>query len=268
MAGVHVHALPLVRLRHACAVTTATDDDARVVAGGGSGAAATGAGGGALGAATGAADASESAAGAGAGSADVGTGVAGSSAVGAGLSFAVSAGANAARSSRIAFDSNQYQPAASNRGNTTLKTNAIPRDRLRVAGTAVAVRRVTGAADGGRGAAGDDGTDDAARCRGAAWGDGAGVCFGGEGGAVRGCGSARCGAGVARSGGAVALCGGVPLGSGGAADDAGAGEGATACGVLNGTPRALQNCSRFSRLVMTNGSFGGRLAVAIAYALR
>ena len=263
----HVHALPLVRLRHACAVTTATDEDARLVAGGGPGAAATGAGGGTLGAATGAADASESATGAGAGSADVGTGVAGLSAVGAGLSPAVSAGANAARSSR-AFDSNQYQPAASNRGNTTLKTNAVPRDRLRVAGTAVAVRRVTGAADDGRGAAGDDGTGDAARCGGAAWGDGAGVCFGGEGGAVRGCGSARCGAGVARSGGAVALCGGVSLGSGGADDDAGAGEGATACGVLSGRPRALQNCSRFSRLVMTNGSFGGRLAVAIAYALR
>jgi hypothetical protein len=72
---------------------------------------------------------------------------------------------------------------------------------------------------------------------------------------------------------------------GGGADDAagpnadnafGAGDETTGGGSFGsfadasfkGMPRAVQNCSRFSRLVVTNGSFAGKFEVAMAYARR
>jgi hypothetical protein len=59
--------------------------------------------------------------------------------------------------------------------------------------------------------------------------------------------------------------GGAGAFGGGAAGGADAGDDAIAGGVcLNGTPRAAQNCSRFARLVETNGSPGGNIEVAMA----
>jgi hypothetical protein len=70
-------------------------------------------------------------------------------------------------------------------------------------------------------------------------------------------------AGGADAGGAATLggCAGGRIGASG--DDRG-----DTGGLLNGRPRAWQNCSRFSRLVTKNGSVGTSLATAMAYARR
>jgi hypothetical protein len=132
---------------------------------------------------------------------------------------------------------------------------AIGSDDRSLAGTASMERAGIDGAGVVRAEAGDE--DEDATVRGgvlcesgaeAAFGDGATV-FGGD------------GAALGRD--ATAVAGGAAEALGG-----GAGEGAGAAGGggvwLNGTPRAAQNCSRFSRLVARNGSLAGRLAVAIA----
>ena len=74
-------------------------------------------------------------------------------------------------------------------------------------------------------------------------------------------GAARGGAGTsARGGGAVVTGSGAGAGVGGSGDGARA---ATTAGRSNGIPCDVQNCARFSRLVVTNGSDAGSVAVAI-----
>jgi hypothetical protein len=70
-------------------------------------------------------------------------------------------------------------------------------------------------------------------------------------------------------GGADAAGGAAALG-GGAGGRIGASDGdrGNTGGLLNGRPRAWQNCSRFSRLVTKNGSVGASFATAMAYARR
>jgi hypothetical protein len=63
--------------------------------------------------------------------------------------------------------------------------------------------------------------------------------------------------------GAATLGGGAGGRIGASADDRG-----DTGGLLNGRPRAWQNCSRFSRLVTKNGSVGASFATAMAYARR
>src|SRR5580765_8496233 len=79
-------------------------------------------------------------------------------------------------------------------------------------------------------------------------------------GAGRGGGIARGGAGA--STGAWARAGGGTTGAGGA------GGSTTFCGTSTGSERALQNSSRFCRLVSTNGCSGGNAAVTISHARR
>ena len=115
---------------------------------------------------------------------------------------------------------------------------------------------------------GDNGTADDERS-GKSSSDGGAAARGGGGAA--GFGTAAFGA--AGFGGA----GGGGAGRGGGADEAvgaradeavGAGDEATGGISFNGKPRAVQNCSRFSRLVVTNGSLDGKLDVAMTCARR
>ena len=332
VAGVHVHASDRIKLRHACAVTTVTDDDGRVAADGGAGAVttpgaeATGAGGATVGSAAGAA--LGSAAALVAGCEGLGSGGAGSAA-GAGVLPGVASADDVARSGGV-LDANQYHPAATRTraaspsmiarhgprlatgtgtaecviGNVAAGSGAItacdrrgmsPRGTERAALAGVEVRGgVTdlGGAAGLVGVAGLVGTEvgeiAVSDRNGMSAIDGGCAALAGVAvrGAVAGFGGAAARGGttvcatapglgeVAPLGGAAVFGGAVvdgaaALGGGGGGRIGASGDdrGDTG-GLLNGRPRAWQNCSRFSRLVTKNGSVGASFETAMANARR
>ena len=263
VAGAHVHAPVRVRLRHTSAVSTVVDDS-RVFAFGRSGA--TGSGAAAVGGATGSvldvgvavAVSGAAGRGCGGGSAGTGDGVGGGAALvdGSGAALVDGGGDVDAVRSRDGFELNKYHPPTSSRTNTA-STAAIAgaRDGSPMAAGALSVRGDNGTADDER--SGKSSSDGGAAARG--------------GGGAAGFGTPAFGA--AGFGGA----GGGGAGRGGGADDAvgaradeavGAGDEATGGVSLNGMPRAVQNCSRFSRLVVTNGSLAGKVDVAMPCARR
>ena len=130
-----------------------------------------------------------------------------------------------------------------------------------MAAGALSVRGDNGTADDERN--GKSSSDGGAAAR----GGGGGAAFGAAAFGATGFGGAG-GGGAGRGGGAdEAAGGGADEAAGSGADEAaGRGTDEAAGGVsFNGMPRAEQNCSRFSRLVVTNGSFAGKLDVAMAY---
>ena len=164
-------------------------------------------------------------------------------------------GADAVRS-RDGFELNKYHPPTSSRTNTA-STAAIAgaRDGSPIAAGALSVRGDNGTADDER--SGKSSSDGGAAAR----GGGGAAGFGAAAFGAAGFGGAG-GGGAGRGGGADEA-----LGAG--ADEAvGAGDEATGGVSLNRMPRAVQNCSRFSRLVVTNGSLAGKLDVAMVYARR
>ena len=274
VAGAHVHAPVRVRLRHTSAVITVVDDLPVVAAGrsgAGSGAAAVG---GATGSGTGvgAAAAVSGAAGWGCG--------AGSTGDGAGGGAAPVDGSVAAVRSRDGFELNRYHPPTSSRTNTA-STAAIAgaRDGSPMAAGALSVRGDNGTADDER--SGKSSSDGGAAARGGGGAAGFGTAafgaagFGGAGGGGAGRGggaddaAGRCIDDAVGGGTDDAVGGGTDDAVGAGADEAvGAGDEATGGVSLNGMPRAVQNCSRFSRLVVTNGSLAGKLDVAMPCARR
>jgi len=274
LAGAQDHAPVRVRLLHTSAVNAVTVALVVVAAGRPgtvcSGAGAAGVGGATLsgadeGVAAAVAGAAASVWGARAGSVGAGDG-AGAAALGDG------GGADAARS-RDEFELIKYQPTTASITNTA-NTAAIAgaRDGSRMAAGALSVFGVTGTAEDER--SGKSSSDGGAG--GAERGDGGAAAFFGAAGGAFGCGG---GGGAGRGGGTDDAdgAGGADEAAGPNADNAlGAGDAATgdvsfdsfADASFKGMPRAEQNCSRFSRLVVTNGSFAGKLEVAMAYARR
>ena len=288
LAGAHDHAPVRVRLLHTSAVNAVTVALV-VVAAGRSGTVVSSAAGSGVGGATrsgaddvvaaAVAEALGSGGGAGAGSAGDGDEA-------DGVAFGDGGGADAARW-RDESEFIKYHPLASSttkRASTAAIAGA--RDGSRTAAGALIVLGATGTADGAR--SGKSSSDGGAAERGEG---GAAALFGAAGGAF-GCGG---GGGTGRGGGTDdadrAGGGGDAAGrgtddvAGGGADDAagpkadnafGAGDEATgsvsfgSCADASfiGMPRAVQNCSRFSRLVVTKGSLAGKLEVAMAYARR
>jgi hypothetical protein len=282
LAGAHDHAPVRVRLLHTSAVNAVTvalvvvavrcsgTAGAEAVGAGVGGATFSGADEGVVAAVAGAAP---SGCGAGVGSAGAGDGAVGGAALGA--------GADAVRS-RDEFEFIKYHPTtASTISSESTAAIVGTRDGSRVPACALRVFGVTGTADDERsgkspsdGGAADRGEGGPAALFGAGGGD-----FGRGGGGGRG-----------RAGGTDDDADGAggtddEADGGGGADDAagpnadnafGAGDEATggvsfvsfADASFKGMPRAVQNCSRFSRLVVTNGSFAGKLEVAMAYARR
>ena len=162
--------------------------------------------------------------------------------------------------SRDGFELNKYHPPTSSRTNTA-NTAAIAgaRDGSPMAGGALSVRGDSGTADDERsGKSSSDG--------GAARGGGGATAFGAAAFGAAGFGGAGGGGGAGRGGGADdAVGGGTDEALGAGADEAvGAGDKAAGGVSFKGMPRAVQNCSRFSRLVITNESLAGKLDVAIA----
>jgi len=268
VAGAHVHAPVRVRLRHTSAVITVVDD-LPVVATGRSGA--TGSGAAAVGGATGsglgvgaaAAVSGTAGWGCGAGSSGTGDGAGGGAAPvdGSGAAFVDDGGVDVdAVRSRDGFELNKYHPPTSSR-TSTASTAAIAgaRDGSPMAGGALSVRGDSGTADDERsGKSSSDG--------GAARGRGGATAFGAAAFGAAGFGGAGGGGGAGRGGGADdAVGGGTDEALGAGADEAvGAGDKAAGGVSFKGMPRAVQNCSRFSRLVITNESLAGKLDVAIA----
>ena len=270
VAGAHVHAPVRVRLRHTSAVSTVVDDS-RVFAVGRSGATGSAAAG--VGGATGSGTGVGAAAwGCGGGSAGTGDDVGGGACDDAGGGAAVvdGGGADAVRS-RDGFELNKYHPPTRSR-TSTASTAAIAgaRDGSPMAGGALSVRGGTGTAD-------DERSGKSSSEGGAARGGGGATAFGAAAFGAAGFGGAG-GGGAGRGGGAddavgggtdEALDGGTDEAVGAGADEAvGAGDKATGGVSFKGMPRAVQNCSRFSRLVVTNGSLAGKLDVAMTCARR
>jgi hypothetical protein len=174
------------------------------------------------------------------------------------------------------LESKKYHPPTISR-NSMASTAAIvgARDGSRVAAGALSVRGDTDTADDERN--GKSSSDGGAAAR----GGGGAAAFGAAAFGAAGFGAAG-GSGAGRGGGADENVGaGADEAPGASADEAagagadeavgagadeavGAGDEVAGADSLSGTPRAVQNCSRFSRLVVTNGSLAGRLAVAIA----
>ncbi len=288
-AGAHDHAPVRVRLLHTSAVNAVTVALVVLAAGcsgtAGSEAVGVGVGGATLsgadeGVVAAVAGAAASGCGAGVGSAGAGDGAVGGAALGD--------GADAVRS-RDEFEFIKYQPTtASTISSESTAAIVGTRDGSRVPACALSVFGVTGTADDERsgkspsdGGAADRGEGGPAALFGAGGGD---FGRGGGGGTGRG-GNDADGAGdtddeADGAGGTADKADG-----GGGADDAagpnadnafGAGDETTGGGSFGsfadasfkGMPRAVQNCSRFSRLVVTNGSFAGKFEVAMAYARR
>ncbi len=263
VAGAQVHAPVRVRLLHTSVVNAVTVALV-AVAGGRSGTEASGAAGAAFGGVTlSGADEGVAAAVAGAAGSGWGAGVGSAgAAVGAGVGDALADadGDDAARSRE--FELIRYHPAASSTASSA-STAAIAgtRDGSRVAAGALSVLGVTGTADEERsGRSPSDGGAADRGDRGAAFFGAAGGIFGGAG-----------------DGGGAGRGGGADDAAGANADNAfGAGDVATGDvsfgsfgdAAFKGMLRAVQNCSRFSRLVVTNGSFAGKLDVAMANARR
>ena len=274
VAGAHVHAPVRVRLRHTSAVSTVVDDS-RVFAVGRSGAtgsAAAGVGGATgSGSGVGAAATVSGAAGWGCGAGSAGAGGGACDDAGGGAAVVDGGGADAVRS-RDGFELNKYHPPTSSRTSTaSAAAIAGARDGSPMAGGALSVRGDTGTADDERsGKSSSDG--------GAARGGGGATAFGAAAFGALGFGGAGGGGGAGRGGGAddavgsgtdEAVGGGTDDAFGAGADEAvGAGDKATGGVSFKGMPRAVQNCSRFSRLVITNESLAGKFDVAIAYARR
>lgn len=275
VAGAHDHAPVRVRLLHTSAVSAVTAALVVDAAGrsGTVGSGAVGAGGGgatrsgsAGGVAAAVAGAGGSGWGAGVGSAGAGDGA------GVEVALGVADGTDATRA-RDEFELIKYQPTTASITNTA-NTAAIAgaRDGSRMAAGALSVFGVTGTAEDER--SGKSSSDGGAG--GAERGDGGAAAFFGAAGGAFGCGG---GGGAGRGGGTDDAdgAGGADEAAGPNADNAlGAGDAATgdvsfdsfADASFKGMPRAEQNCSRFSRLVVTNGSFAGKLEVAMAYARR
>jgi hypothetical protein len=171
-----------------------------------------------------------------------------------------------------------YQPPTTSRKSTaSAAAIAGTRDGSRVAAGALSVRGDAGTADDERN--GKSSSDGGVAGRGAAAALG-GLAFGGAaaaGAAGRGGGADEAdgrgieeaeGRGIDEAGGGGAAegdCVGTDAADGGGANKAvGAGEDVTGGVSFNAIPRAAQNCSRFSRLVVTNGSSAGKLDVAMA----
>jgi hypothetical protein len=288
-AGAHDHAPVRVRLLHTSAVNAVTVALVVLAAGcsgtAGSEAVGVGVGGATLsgadeGVVAAVAGAAASGCGAGVGSAGAGDGAVGGAALGA--------GADAVRS-RDEFEFIKYQPTtASTISSESTAAIVGTRDGSRVPACALRVFGVTGTADDERsgkspsdGGAADRGEGGPAALFGAGGGD---FGRGGGGGTGRG-GNDADGAGDTDD--EADGAGGTDdeADGGGGADDAagpnadnafGAGDETTGGGSFGsfadasfkGMPRAVQNCSRFSRLVVTNGSFAGKFEVAMAYARR
>jgi hypothetical protein len=170
---------------------------------------------------------------------------------GAEVALGVADGADATRS-RDEFELIKYHPTTrSTPSSASTAAIAGARDGSPIAAGALSVLGATGTAEGERsGKSSSDGGGAADR------GDGGAVAFLGAAGGVFGAG----GGGGAGRGGGTDEADGVSFGSlkNGSFGDA----------SFKGMPRAVQNCSRFSRLVVTNGSFAGKLEVAMAYARR
>ena len=288
-AGAHDHAPVRVRLLHTSAVNAVTVALVVLAAGcsgtAGSEAVGVGVGGATLsgadeGVVAAVAGAAASGCGAGVGSAGAGDGAVGGAALGD--------GADAVRS-RDEFEFIKYQPTtASTISSESTAAIVGTRDGSRVPACALSVFGVTGTADDERsgkspsdGGAADRGEGGPAALFGAGGGD---FGRGGGGGTGRG-GNEADGAGGTDD--EADGAGGTDdeADGGGGADDAagpnadnafGAGDETTGGGSFGsfadasfkGMPRAVQNCSRFSRLVVTNGSFAGKFEVAMAYARR
>ncbi len=270
VAGAHDHAPVRFRLLHTSAVSAVTVAFV-VVAAGRSGAAALGAGGAGVGGASrsGAAggvalaDAGAAGSGWGTGAGSVGAG----DGAGAGVAPGVADGADATRS-LDEFELIKYQPTTmSTPSNASTAAIAGARDGSRIAAGALIVFGETGTADDAR--SGKSSSDGGAADR----GDGGAAAFLGAAGGAFGAG----GGGAGRGGGTDDAdgAGGADEADGGGTDEAdgvsfgslkNAPLGAASFGVasFNGMPRAAQNCSRFSRLVVTNGSLAGKLEVAMA----
>ena len=285
VAGVQVQAAPRVRLWHASAVTTLIADRGLVSAAAADGeagvGAAAGAGGGtaALGSGAGVAAAVSVAAGSGwrTGSAAAGDGEGGGACddAGGGAATVDGGGVDAVRSCD-GFEPKKYHPPTISRNSiASTAATAGARDGSRVAAGALSVRGDTATADDERN--GKSSSDGGAAARGgAAFGAatfgaaafGAAGFGGAGGGAGRGGGADEADDVVANvvAGADEAAGAGADEAAGAGADEAvGAGDDVAGGGdSLSGTPRAVQNCSRFSRLVVTNGSLAGRLAVAMA----
>ena len=288
-AGAHDHAPVRVRLLHTSAVNAVTVALVVLAAGcsgtAGSEAVGVGVGGATLsgadeGVVAAVAGAAASGCGAGVGSAGAGDGAVGGAALGD--------GADAVRS-RDEFEFIKYHPTtASTISSESTAAIVGTRDGSRVPACALSVFGVTGTADDERsgkspsdGGAADRGEGGPAALFGAGGGD---FGRGGGGGTGRG-GNDADGAGDTDD--EADGAGGTDdeADGGGGADDAagpnadnafGAGDETTGGGSFGsfadasfkGMPRAVQNCSRFSRLVVTNGSFAGKFEVAMAYARR
>ena len=253
VAGAHDHAPVRVRLLHTSAVSAVTAALVVDAAGrsGTVGSGAVGAGGGgatrsgsAGGVAAAVAGAGGSGWGAGVGSAGAGDGA------GVEVALGVADGTDATRA-RDEFELIKYHPTTkSTPSSASTAAIAGTRDGSRIAAGALSVFAATGTADGER--SGKSSSDGGAADR----GDGGATAFLGAAGGVFGAG----GGGGAGRGGGTDEADGVSFGSlkNGSFGDA----------SFKGMPRAVQNCSRFSRLVVTNGSFAGKLEVAMAYARR
>jgi hypothetical protein len=273
LAGAHDHAPVRVRLLHTSAVNAVTVALV-VVAAGRSGTVGSGAAGAGVGDATlSGADEGVAAAVAGEGSVWGARGGSAGAGDGAGAAALGDVGGTDAARSRDEFELIKYQPTtASITNNASTAAIAGTRDGSRMAAGALSVFGVTGTADDER--SGKSSSDGGAV--GAERGDGGAAAFFGAAGGAFGCGG---GGGAGRGGGTDDAdgAGGADEAAGPNADNAlGAGEAATgdvsfdsfADASFKGMPRAEQNCSRFSRLVVTNGSFAGKLEVAMAYARR
>jgi hypothetical protein len=278
-AGAHDHAPVRVRLLHTSAVNAVTVALVVLAAGcsgtAGSEAVGVGVGGATLsgadeGVVAAVAGAAASGCGAGVGSAGAGDGAVGGAALGA--------GADAVRS-RDEFEFIKYQPTtASTISSESTAAIVGTRDGSRVPACALSVFGVTGTADDERsgkspsdGGAADRGEGGPAALFGAGGGD---FGRGGGGGTGRG-GNDADGAGdtddeADGGGGADDAAGPNADNAFGAGDETtgGGSFGSFADASFKGMPRAVQNCSRFSRLVVTNGSFAGKFEVAMAYARR
>jgi hypothetical protein len=278
-AGAHDHAPVRVRLLHTSAVNAVTVALVVLAAGcsgtAGSEAVGVGVGGATLsgedeGVVAAVAGAAASGCGAGVGSAGAGDGAVGGAALGA--------GADAVRS-RDEFEFIKYQPTtASTISSESTAAIVGTRDGSRVPACALSVFGVTGTADDARsgkspsdGGAADRGEGGPAALFGAGGGD---FGRGGGGGTGRG-GNDADGAGdtddeADGGGGADDAAGPNADNAFGAGDETtgGGSFGSFADASFKGMPRAVQNCSRFSRLVVTNGSFAGKFEVAMAYARR